>query len=69
MLHRQTMNASDILEVVAIALHEKYKIPINFSQLYLKRNWPNSTAGRNPPASISADEPITKTASIIVTGA
>lgn len=49
MLHSASMPSSDILETVALALHQKYKIPNNFSQMYLKKSWPNSNAIQNKP--------------------
>lgn len=68
LLHSPSMASSDILETVAVALHQKYKIPINFSQIYLKRSWPNSNAIPSKPEPIN-NEPIAKTASIIESGA
>jgi hypothetical protein len=68
MLHSPSMTASDILEIIGIALHEKHKIPTQYSQLYLKRNWPNSSSAQQQPSPIT-NEQIAKTANTIVTGA
>jgi ribulose bisphosphate carboxylase small subunit len=68
MLHSASMSSNDILETVAAALHQKYKIPVNFSQMYLKKSWPNANPIQSKPETIT-NEPVVKTASIIESGA